>query len=29
MTVFENIAFGLRVRPRGSRPSKVQISVSA
>jgi sulfate transport system ATP-binding protein len=25
MTVFENIAFGLRVRPRESRPSKKQI----
>ena len=25
MTVFENIAFGLRVRPRDSRPSKKQI----
>lgn len=25
MTVFENIAFGLRVRPRGTRPSKEQI----
>jgi sulfate transport system ATP-binding protein len=25
MTVFENIAFGLRVRPRGLRPSKAQI----
>lgn len=25
MTVFENIAFGLRVRPRGVRPSKEQI----
>ena len=25
MTVFENIAFGLRVRPRGLRPSKEQI----
>ena len=27
MTVFENIAFGLRVRPRDSRPSKKQIEV--
>jgi len=26
MTVFENIAFGLRVRPRESRPSKKQIT---
>ncbi len=26
MTVFENIAFGLRVRPRQIRPSKVQIT---
>ena len=26
MTVFENIAFGLRVRPRESRPSKEQIA---
>ncbi len=26
MTVFENIAFGLRVRPRGNRPSKAEIS---
>jgi sulfate transport system ATP-binding protein len=26
MTVFENIAFGLRVRPRESRPSKGQIA---
>ena len=26
MTVFENIAFGLRVRPRESRPSKKQIA---
>ena len=25
MTVFENIAFGLKVRPRGLRPSKEQI----
>ena len=25
MTVFENVAFGLRVRPRASRPSKDQI----
>lgn len=25
MTVFENIAFGLRVRPRGRRPSEAQI----
>jgi len=25
MTVFENIAFGLRVRPRASRPSRAQI----
>src|SRR5262249_36693172 len=25
MTVFENIAFGLRVRPRDTRPSKKQI----
>jgi len=25
MTVFENIAFGLRVRPRSSRPSKSEI----
>ena len=25
MTVFENIAFGLKVRPRQSRPSRVQI----
>src|SRR5262245_37181759 len=25
MTVFENIAFGLRVRPRGTRPSKQAI----
>jgi sulfate/thiosulfate transport system ATP-binding protein len=25
MTVFENIAFGLRVRPRGTRPSKSEI----
>src|SRR6266852_7931660 len=25
MTVFENIAFGLRVRPRGVRPSKEKI----
>jgi len=25
MTVFENIAFGLKVRPRGQRPSKEQI----
>ena len=25
MTVFENIAFGLRVRPRGSRPGEAQI----
>ena len=25
MTVFENIAFGLRVRPRGSRPSEDEI----
>ncbi len=25
MSVFENIAFGLRVRPRGSRPSKAAI----
>src|SRR5207245_11804780 len=27
MTVFENIAFGLRLRPRDSRPSKKQIEV--
>jgi len=26
MTVFENVAFGLRVRPRGVRPSKALIS---
>lgn len=26
MTVFENIAFGLRVRPRGSRPTRQSIS---
>lgn len=26
MSVFENIAFGLRVRPRGSRPSNIQIT---
>jgi sulfate transport system ATP-binding protein len=26
MTVFENIAFGLRVRPRRSRPSKAEIT---
>jgi sulfate transport system ATP-binding protein len=26
MTVFENIAFGLRVRPRESRPSKKQVA---
>jgi len=26
MTVFENIAFGLRVRPRGQRPTKAQIT---
>ena len=25
MTVFENIAFGLRVRPRGARPAEVEI----
>ena len=25
MTVFENVAFGLRVKPRGERPSEVQI----
>jgi sulfate/thiosulfate transport system ATP-binding protein len=25
MTVFENVAFGLRVRPRDSRPSKQDI----
>ena len=25
MTVFENVAFGLRVRPRGERPSKAEI----
>jgi len=25
MTVFENIAFGLRVRPRASRPTEAQI----
>ncbi|HEY1229067.1 MAG TPA: sulfate ABC transporter ATP-binding protein, partial [Ramlibacter sp.] len=25
MTVFENVAFGLRVKPRGQRPSEVQI----
>jgi sulfate/thiosulfate transport system ATP-binding protein len=25
MTVFENVAFGLRVRPRATRPSKVEI----
>ena len=25
MTVFENVAFGLRVKPRGARPSDVQI----
>jgi sulfate/thiosulfate transport system ATP-binding protein len=25
MTVFENVAFGLRVRPRGSRPSRDEI----
>ncbi|MCM2357328.1 MAG: sulfate ABC transporter ATP-binding protein [Geobacteraceae bacterium] len=25
MTVFENVAFGLRVKPRGSRPSKGEI----
>ena len=25
MTVFENVAFGLRVRPRGFRPSKLRI----
>jgi sulfate transport system ATP-binding protein len=25
MTVFENVAFGLRVKPRGSRPSEQQI----
>jgi sulfate transport system ATP-binding protein len=25
MTVFENIAFGLRIKPRGLRPSSVQI----
>src|SRR6201994_1594684 len=25
MTVFENIAFGLRVRPRGARPAKEEI----
>jgi sulfate transport system ATP-binding protein len=25
MTVFENIAFGLRVRPRGERPSRAEI----
>ncbi len=26
MTVFENVAFGLRVRPRGQRPSKEEIA---
>ncbi len=26
MTVFENVAFGMRVRPRGSRPSSGQIA---
>jgi sulfate transport system ATP-binding protein len=26
MTVFENVAFGLRVKPRGQRPSEAQIS---
>src|SRR5690348_10530633 len=26
MTVFENIAFGLRVRPRAKRPSKAEIA---
>jgi sulfate transport system ATP-binding protein len=26
MTVFENVAFGLRVRPRGKRPSKAAIT---
>jgi sulfate transport system ATP-binding protein len=25
MTVFENVAFGLRVKPRGERPSEAQI----
>jgi len=25
MTVFENVAFGLRVRPRRSRPSREEI----
>ena len=25
MTVFENVAFGLRVKPRGQRPSEAQI----
>src|SRR5881396_1531303 len=25
MTVFENVAFGLRVRPRGQRPSEAHI----
>jgi len=25
MTVFDNVAFGLRVRPRGSRPSKKEV----
>ena len=25
MTVFENVAFGLRVKPRGQRPSDAQI----
>ena len=25
MTIFENVAFGLRVRPRGERPSEAQI----
>jgi sulfate/thiosulfate transport system ATP-binding protein len=26
MTVFENVAFGLRVRPRGERPSRTEIA---
>jgi sulfate transport system ATP-binding protein len=26
MTVFENVAFGLRVRPRGERPSRAEIA---
>jgi len=25
MTVFENVAFGLRVKPRGERPSEAKI----